>query len=207
VVFGNAISNLAGVSFATDLAKVDSVGDLYVKSSVQLMKRMAKNAAPAIRPYKTPDGYEYFVAFAGTNPFRDLKSDLATVWTGAQPRERKDGNPLFQDGDILFDGVIVREVPEISSYVSDVWTDLAAGGATNTRTEPVYLCGKQALAMAWGQMAKPTVRAENDYGFIHGVGIEMCYGTAKMFKKHPMDGSNLKQWGVVTGFYNSALDA
>lgn len=207
IVFGNAVSNLVGVSFATDLAKVDTTADLFTSSSVQLLKRMAKNANPAVRPYRTPDGYEYFVAFAGTHTFRDLKSNLATNWQNAQPRERKDGNPLFQDGDIMFDGVIIREVPEISSFVTDFWTDLAAGGASSTRVEPVYLCGKQAMAFAWAQMAKPTSRDETDYQFYTGVGIDMCYGIAKMFKKHPMTGTNLKQWGVVTGFYSSALDA
>lgn len=207
VLFGAVTSNLAGVSFATDLAKVDTAADVFKQGPLQLMKRMAMNANPAIRPYKTPDGYEYYVAFAGSNTFRDLKADLATVWQNGQPREKKDGNPLFQDGDIMFDGVIVRQVPEISGFVTDIWTDLATGGASSTRVEPVFLCGKQAAVYAWGQMAKPTFLKEDDYGFNTGAGIEMAYGCAKMFKKHPMTGTALKQWGVVTGFFSSALDA
>ena len=55
-------------------------------------------------------------------------------------------------------------------------------------------------------MAKPTFRKEDDYGFVQGTGVEMAYGVAKMFKKHPMTGSALKQWGVVTGFFAAALD-
>jgi hypothetical protein len=55
-------------------------------------------------------------------------------------------------------------------------------------------------------MARATSRAEDDYGFITGAGIEMCYGVSKIFKKHPMDGSNLKQWGMVTGFYATTSD-
>ena len=51
------------------------------------------------------------------------------------------------------------------------------------------------------------VRKEDDYGFITGVGIEMAYGVGKMFKKHPMTGTALKQWGVATGFYSAAIDA
>jgi N4-gp56 family major capsid protein len=207
VLIGNAVGNLAGVSFATDLAKVDTTADTFTSAAVQLMKRMAKNASPAVRPWKTPDGYEYYVAFAGTHTFRDLKANLATTWQNAQPREKKDGNPLFQDGDIMFDGVIVREVPEISGMVTDSWTDLTVGGASSLRVEPVFLCGKQAAVMAWGQMAKPTFRKEDDYGFVTGTGVEMAYGVSKMFKKHPMTGTALKQWGVVTGFYSSALDA
>jgi len=34
----------------------------------------------------------------------------------------------------------------------------------------------------------------------------MAYGVAKMFKKHPNTGTNLKQWGVATGFYASSAD-
>ena len=55
-------------------------------------------------------------------------------------------------------------------------------------------------------MAKPTFRKEDDYQFLTGVGIEMCYGTVKMYSKHPMTGSNLVQSGVVQGFYASAAD-
>ena len=55
-------------------------------------------------------------------------------------------------------------------------------------------------------MVRPTFRKEDDYDFLQGVGIDMCYGTVKMFSKHPMTGSNLVQSGVVTGFYSSAAD-
>jgi hypothetical protein len=94
-----------------------------------------------------------------------------------------DKNPLFQDGDQIYDGVIVREVPEISSFVTNVWTTLKTAGTTSARVEPVFLCGQQAAAMAWGQMARPTFRKEDDYGFITGTGIEMAYGISKIFTK------------------------
>jgi hypothetical protein len=209
IVFGNVVGNYAGSSFATDLAKVkDDATDNFLKTSVSLMKRIAKAASPAIRPHRTEDGYEHFVAFAGLNTFRDLKASLGTENLGGRPRE--DGwkkNPLFNDGDLYYDGVIVREVPEITGMVSDVWTSLATGGISSKRVEPVFLCGQQAAVMAWGQMAKPTFRKEDDYGFITGTGVEMAYGISKMFKKHPGTGSDLKQWGVVTGFYSAANDA
>ena len=79
---------------------------------------------------------------------------------------------------------------------------LFAGGAALG----FFLCGQQAVVFGWGQMAKPTFRKEDDYGFINGVGIEMAYGVAKMFKKHPNTGTKLKQWGVATGFYASSAD-
>ena len=206
VLFGNAVGNY-NATHATALANVDTSADKLTAASLQLMKRTAMVASPAIRPYKTPDGYEYFVCFAGSNTFRDLKTNLATTWQNAQPREKMDGNPLFQDGDILYDGVIVRQVPEISVAVTNTWTSLTTAGASSTRVEPVFFCGKQALVCAWGQMAMPTFRKEDDYQFVKGVGLEMAYGCAKMFKKHPMTGSKLVQWGTLTGFFSAALDA
>jgi hypothetical protein len=208
VLFGNVVGNLAGVSFATDVAKVDSTADTFVRGSVSLLKRIAKSASPAIKPYRVESGYEHFVCFAGVNTFRTLKEDLATLNSAARPRE--DGwakNPLWNDGDLMWDGVIIREVPEISGMVTDKWTSLLTAGATTGRVEPVFFCGQQAAVFAWGQMAKPTFRKEDDYGFITGAGIEMAYGVSKMFKKHPMTGSALKQWGVVTGFFRGDVDA
>lgn len=212
ILYGNSTANLSAGNHATSLGNVDTTNDKFTATNLALLKRMAMNADPKIRPFKTADGYEYYVTFAGTNSFRDLKISLETINKDARPRERNGGtggapnNPIFQDGDQIYDGVIVRLVPEISAFVTNVWTNLLTAGNGTTRVEPVFLCGQQAAALAWGQMAKPTFRKEDDYGFITGTGIEMCYGVSKMFKKHPMDGTALKQWGVVTGFFSSAAD-
>lgn len=207
VLYGNSTANY-NATHATALANVDITNDKLTAANLALLKRVAMGANPRIRPFKTDDGYEYFVAFTGINPFRDLKASLETVNKDARPREQNgvDKNPLFQDGDQIYDGVIVRQVPEISSFVTNVWTTLKTAGAAAARVEPVFLCGQQAAAFAWGQMARPTFRKEDDYGFVTGVGIEMAYGVSKMFKKHPSSGSNLVQWGVCTGFFASATD-
>jgi len=207
ILYGATTANF-NATHATALATVDTVNDKFTATNLALLKRVAKNANPRIRPYKTDDGYEYFVAFAGTNTFRDLKISLETINKDARPREGNgvSKNPIFQDGDQIYDGVIVREVPEISAFTTNVWTTLLTAGTTSARVEPVFLCGQQAAVFAWGQMARPTFRSENDYGFITGTGIEMAYGVAKMFKKHPNTGTNLKQWGVATGFFASASD-
>lgn len=206
ILYGNAVGNYSG-THVTDLAKVDVTADKFVASSVSLMKRIAKLADPRIRPYKTKSGYEYFVAFAGTTSFRDLKADLKTSNTDARPRS--EDNIIFQDGDLQWDGVIIREVPEIDSFVNDVWTasitgNLKTGGNSSSRVAPVFLCGQSALSMPWAQMPTPTFRDQTDYQFIKGAGIKMCYGVAKNFFKVS---SSLKQWGVVTGFFSSAADA
>ena len=206
VLYGNSTTNY-NATHSTALSALDVTNDKFTASNASLLKRIAKNANPKIRPYKLSDGREYFVAFAGTNTFRDLKIDLQTVNKDARPREN-DGvknNPLFQDGDQIYDGVIIREVPEISAFVTNVWTNLLTAGATSNRVEPVFLCGQQAAAMAIGQMAKPTFRKEDDYGFITGTGVEAAYGISKIFKK-PQAGTKLVQWGMATGFFASAAD-
>jgi hypothetical protein len=203
-----ALRSNTKATHALSLAELDITNDKLTGANLSLLKRMAMNADPHIRPYKTRDGYEYFVAFAGTNTFRDLKLDLLPYNKDSRPREGNgmDKNPLFQDGDLIFDGVIIRQVPEISGFVTSTWTNLLTGGTTSNRVEPVFLCGQQAAALVWGRMAKPTFRKEDDYQFLTGVGIEMCYGTVKMYSKHPMTGSALVQSGIVTGFYSSAAD-
>jgi hypothetical protein len=207
VLYGNATSNY-NATHATALANCDTTNDTLTAANLALLKRIAMGASPKIRPFTTDNGYEYYVAFAGLNTFRDLKNSLATVNKDARPREGNgvDKNPLFQDGDQIYDGVIVRQVPEISSFVTNVWTTLKTAGASSARVEPVFLCGQQAAAMCWGQMAKPTFRKEDDYGFITGTGIEMAYGVSKIFKKHPNTGSNLVQFGMATGFFATATD-
>lgn len=209
ILFGTAVGNYSA-THATALGNIATTETLSA-ASVSLAKRIAMNANPAIKPFKTRDGYEYFVGFAGTNAFRDYKNDSVIVAANRDARAREgngmDKNPLFQDGDQLYDGVIMRQVPEISAFVTSVWTSLTTAGGTSGRVEPWFLCGQQAAVLGWGQMAKPTFRKEDDYGFIKGVGTEMCYGVSKMFKKHPYDGSNLKQWGMLTGFVAAPLDA
>jgi hypothetical protein len=215
ILFGAAVSNNA-TDFATSLTTLDTTADKFTATNVSLMKRIAKLADPHIRPYKTDDGYEYYIVCAGTNTFRDLKISLETINKDARPRD-VGANPIFQDGDQIYDGVIIREVPEISRFVGTTanpgpWGppstgNLLLGGASGTtRVEPVFMLGQQAAVFAWGQMAKPTFRKEDDYGFITGTGVEMAYGVAKMFKKHPNTSSTLKQWGVVTGFFASSSD-
>ena len=206
ILYGNLIANSA-TDHSTSLGNVDTTADLFTGASVQLLKYMARHCFPRIRPYKIEDGREFFVVFAGGLNFRDLKNDLRTVNQYARPRE--DGwkdNPIFNDGDLVFDGCIIREIPEIDEYVTNTWLSLKTAGATSARCNPVYLCGQTAVSFAWGQMAKPTFLKEDDYQFYTGAGIELCYGVGKTFKKHPKSSTPLKQWGVVTGFFaNSAL--
>jgi hypothetical protein len=228
VLFGNALSNhFSSTTVATFTSALSVVGTAqkFTVTTLQMLKRRAELCSPKIRPFKTRDGYEYYVVFAGTNAFRDLKASLETVNRDARPREGNgvDKNPLFQDGDQLYDGVIVRKVPEISAAVSSStldggftgWSTLVSGGVSG-RIEPVFLCGQQAASLAIGRAIKPTFRKEDDYGFISGTGFETAYGVAKNFKKHQMtipgtatvlNVNALVQWGTVTGFFSALTDS
>jgi uncharacterized protein DUF4043 len=210
ILYGASTANSA-TDHATSLANVDATADKATATNLSLLKRVAMGANPRIRPYKTRSGYEYFVAFHGLNTFRDLKISLETINKDSRSREGREvnggpDNPLYQDGDQLYDGVIHRLIPEISLFVSNIWTSLKTAGNGGTRVEPVFLCGQQAAVIAYGQMAKPTFRKEDDYGFVTGTGIEAAFGIGKIFKKHPKAGTKLVQWGVATGFFNSASD-
>ena len=200
VLFGNAIGNLdqtAPAGGATNdhsgsLANVDSTNDKLTRASLSLMKRMAKTADAHIRPMRVNDssGREYFVCFAGSLPFRDLKADLDTTNQDARPRN-VDNNPVFQDGDLIYDGVIVREIPEIGV--------LSGVGASSIDVGPVFFCGAQAVGVAWGQEPRSTTDVR-DYGFYRGVGIEEARGVEKMR-------FNDKDHGLLTGYFSAAADA
>jgi N4-gp56 family major capsid protein len=153
-------------------------------------KRIAKTANPHIRPMRVEGGREYFVMFANSLAFRDLKDDMKTINADARPRD-VESNPIFQDGDLIYDGVIVREIPEIPV--------LTGVGTASADVSPVYLCGAQALGVAWGQEPRSTTDTF-DYGFARGVGIEEARGVSKMV-------FNDKDHGVVTGFVATAADA
>lgn len=205
VLYGNSEANYNG-TFATALADVDTMDDLFTAESSNLLKKIAKRtgrAGPAIKPHKISNGKEFFVCFHGTNTFRDLQTSLKEIDRDARSREGKgmDSNPLFQDGDELYRGVVHVEVPEIDNYVEDVWTTLKTAGADGARVNPVFFCGQQALAFIVGQMPQATTDGTDDYGFYKNAGIEMAYGVAKMFRKWPKSGTDLKQIGCVTGFF------
>lgn len=205
VLFGNALANYSG-THATALATIDTTNDKFTKASIRLLKYVAKRADPRIRPFMVKKGgqREFYVAFVGTNNFLQIAADLETIDTGARPREgdgMKD-NPIFQDGDLLYKGVIIHEVPEIDAFVDNVWTALLTAGDTNSRVAPVFFCGQSAIGMPWAQMPKPTFRESTDYQFVEGTGIEMAYGLAKIFKKHAA--TKLVQLGMVTGFFSAA---
>lgn len=207
ILYGNAVGNYSGVH-VTDLAKVDITNDKFVASSVSLLKRRANLARPNIKPFMTKDGYSHYVCFAGSINFRDLKADLKTTYADALPRSKD--NIIFQDGDLFWDGVIIREVPEIDTFVDNIWDsgiigNLKTGGLSSTRVAPVFFCGQSALAKPWAKMPVPTRLDSTDYQFKKGVGYMMAYGIGKVFQKDASD--NLVQWGMINGYFSAVADS
>ena len=198
ILFGNARANFNN-THATGLGAV-TTGMTLSAAVVSLMKRMAKNADPHIRPTRVNDsqGREYFVMFAGTSAFRDLKLDNAMLLANREARPRDvEANPIFQDGDLIYDGVIIREIPEIPS--------LGAVGSGSAVLSPIYLCGAQALGVAWGQEPR-RVTDEFDYGHQKGVGTVEARGIEKMRFATGTAGA-FKDHGMVTGYVAAANDA
>lgn len=180
VMFGDG--SVGGyTTLASDIALVTSAMKL-TKETVSKAKARAEQATPKIRPVTVGEDSETFVMFVDARAFRDLKIDLATTLQNAQ--ERGDGNPLWNDGDLMWDGVVIRKIQEIAS--------LGTVGATSALISPYYLVGAQALGVAWAQRTKSTTDTR-DYGFVKGVGIHEMRGVEKLQY-------NSKDHGVFTGF-------
>lgn len=166
---------------SADLALVTASMKL-TKEVVSRAKAKAEIAAPIIRPVTVGEDSENYVMFVSSGAFRDLKTDMGTQLKDAQ--ERGKSNPLWNDGDLEWDGVIIRKIQEIAA--------IGTVGASSARVEPYFLCGAQALGVAWAQKTKSTTDVR-DYGFVKGVGIHEMLGVEKLIY-------NSKDHGVFTGY-------
>jgi hypothetical protein len=203
ILFGTNKSNNTGV-FASSCANINAMP--LSASILTKIKRIAKKANPRIRPYKLTNGREYFVLFVGQEPFRDILADTTIVSANTNARAREgDGinkNPLFQDGDLLYNGIIIREVPEMSVRLPVFYSTAGSGGV---QIAPCFLCGQMAAALVYGRMPMPTFLKEDDYQFFRGAGIKMAYGVGKIVKKDLA--GLLKEWGIATVFVTAIADA
>lgn len=199
VLFGAAKSNGSSNDHSTSLANVDNTADKMTPAIGRLAKRMAQTASPKIRPINIKEDEEWYVMFLGPQAFRDLSGNSEMQQLNRDARERGMDNPLFTGGDLVADGIIYREIPEIA-----VISGVGNGGID---VAPNYLCGAQALGVAWAQRTKTTTNVR-DYGFVHGVGIAEMRGIEKMlFGSGAADTDDLKQHGVVTVYTAGVADA
>lgn len=197
VLFGAATSNYSA-TYSTALANCDTTNDLLSPANISLMKRLAQAASPKIRPIMTKGDEEWYVLFAGPLGMKALKADSTFSQANRDARDRGKDNPIFKGADYVWDGVIIREIPEI--------TNLGTVGAASARVEQAFLCGAQALGIGWGKRTASKTK-EFDYGDKYGVAIEEIRGIEKLHFEIGNDGSaDFVQHGVVTGHFAVVAD-
>lgn len=202
VLFGAAKSNNSSNDHSASLLNVDTTADKLTPGAVSLMKRMAKTASPKVRPIRaksaigSSDGY---VLFAPTQMIRDLAADTTFLAANREARNRGMDNPLFTGADYVWENVYIYEIEDIPS--------LGAVGASSAVVRPCYLCGAQAIGMAWAKRPE-TVEEMFDYKRAVGLGITQWYKIEKMrFGAGISDTDDTKDHGVVTGYFAAAADA
>jgi hypothetical protein len=196
---GHWVVNASSNDHSTSLGNIDNSDDKLTSAAVSLMKRIAQTASPAIRPIRLNEDEEWYVLFANSLAFRDLAANATMTQANRDALNRGRDNPLFTGGSLIWDGVIIREVPEIGV--------LSGVGASAINVQPAYLCGAQAIGVAWAQRTKSTTQVK-DYEFVNGVGIQEMRGIEKLiFGTGAGDTDDLKDHGMVTGFFAGVADS
>jgi hypothetical protein len=183
VLFGDNKSQNTGV-MSTSLANVAAGQKLSVSMLNKAVAMYYSTSPIAMNPYRTDDrqGREWLVCFVGAEGYRDLSLDPLVQRANIDARPRDvDTNPVFQGGDLVYGGVIIRRVQ---------MDNVGAVGAAGTPVGNAMLCGANALGVAWAKTPEPRVD-NRDYGHVHGVGILEIRGQTKLSVK-----------GVQTGMVN-----
>lgn len=225
VVFGSAIANYSTL-FATAVGNIDASADKMSTTVGSLMKAQAQqsgvdpsnpgvyNGRPKITPWMLEgegDDQEWYLCLLGQRAFRDLKADTVMAQANRDARAREGNptktNPIFTGGALVYDGVIYKEIPEITQRLL-----LTGVGAGPIDVEPVFMLGQAAMAYVLGQMPRPTQLEDGDYDFVTGMGIEAQYGVGKIAKAPLALGASatvgsLVDWGMVTGFVAGVANA
>lgn len=199
VLFGAVKSNNAANDHSAALANIDNTADQLTPDAISLMKRMALTASPKIRPIRTTEDERWFVMFANSMAFRDLKTHATITQAQREALNRGMKNPLFTGGDLMWDGVIIKEIEDIPI--------LSGVGAGSIDVAPVYMCGAQSIGMAWAKRTKSATE-KFDYGDKMGVAIEEIRGIEKLtFGSGSGDTDDLKDHGVFTGYFAAVADS
>lgn len=201
VLFGAAVGNYSAGDHSASLLNVDSTNDKLDSGMISLAKRRAKLADPQIRPIRVREAgdEEWYVLLCNSLCFRDLRADTAIQQADREARARGVNNPLFTGGDLLYDGVIIREIEQI---------DVVSGvGASSIDVAPNYLCGAQAVGVGFA-MRPNTVTEVFDYEDKHGVAVREIRGIDKLqFGSGTTDTADLKDNGVFTIWASAVADS
>lgn len=186
ILYGADPSHDSG-DHSADLAKLTTAADQLDFDILQLAKRAAKQADRHFR-FPVVDGRETAALLTQSRAHRDLKIDTESIHQNAGPRST--ANQLFKDGDLMLDGVMVKEVPEIG-----VLTGEANGGGDAVQN---YMIFAQALLVCWKRRTSFVVDVD-DYENEFGVAIRETRGVEK-----PV--FNNQQHGVMTIYTRGDAD-
>jgi N4-gp56 family major capsid protein len=200
VLFGDAKANNAANDHSAALATITSAMTLSA-ASLSLMKRIALSANPKIRPVMdSGTNKRRYIVFAHPLCFRDLKADPVITQAQREVTLANQNSKLFQGGDLEWDGMIIHEVDDM--------TTLTGVGAAGIDVGGVFLCGAQALGLGVAMPWQTREKKETDYDNEQGVGIVTIDGLDKMtFGSGATDTADLKDHGVVTGYFAAVADA
>lgn len=211
ILFGLADANYSSLaSLSVNLGNVTAGTD---GGSLDLLRKMhdrAKNANPFIEPLHWDDQDKtFYTCFTDTFTFRQIQKALQAVDTSARPRETGwENNPVYTGGDLVFDGLIIKEIPDLKPLVLDtVWRDRKesdSSGIKATSKGQIFLVGRQALALGIAQEPKP-IEDKDDYGMIKGFGIEEALGCNKFQRQDLTTATKFIDFGMVTAFTNATV--
>ena len=201
-LFGAALGNNSSNDHSASLANIDNTADKLTASALSLMKRMARTASPKIRPImsSSDDSKYYYICYVPSLVMRDLRADTTITAAQREVQIKMQNEKLFKGGDIEWDGIIVKEIEDIAV--------LSGVGAAGIDVAPVYLCGAQAVGYGIGQRWKTTDETR-DYGRKMGCAINEMGDFAKLTfgTNASSDTGDLKDHGVLTGFFASVADS
>lgn len=199
VLFGAARSNNSSNDHSASLANCDTTADKLTAAALSKMKTIATSIAnPRIRPIRsvTSKGREYFVVYAHSYAFNDLKADTTITQAQREVGITAENERLFEGGDLYWDGMIIKEIPAASSE----W-NFGAVGASSAVVVGAFLCGAQALGVGYARRWR-TITQMRDYEDKHGVAVDSIYGVNKLiFGSGTADTADTKDNGVVTGYF------
>lgn len=213
IVYGSNKANIVVGDHTASLATIDTTNDKLSTDSLTLLKRIASDADPLIRPVEITGEVPVFIYFVGKYGFRDLQRDPAMQNALREARERGITNPLFAGGDLKWDNIIIKEIEDLDKFIDStgsglwdgIWGARAVGdnlktaGAAASRVGVGFLCGAQAICFGIGKEPEFKLRKEDDYGHLSGVAVTGKHDIKKMF-------FNGKQHGMITHFHSATLD-
>lgn len=186
-------ASTGGSDFSAEHNKLDNTSDKMTATLLTTAKILAQTASPKVRPIRTKDDEEWYVAFLHPYQIRDLVlSDTTFQAAQREARERGRDNPLFRGADYTWNGIIIRSIPELPIVAASSIT-----GGSSVATACGKLCGAQAVGYGLAKRWR-SVTDERDYGDKRGVAIEGILGIEKLcFGSGAGDTDDLKQNGVV----------